>query len=87
MGHGSKHCVHCSAVPVGSGCAHLNMACAVIPHASSNAVLLVGMRRPQDWRVHLIVWQVCHDLPCCGICTLAIQTSELWPLFSCCQAM
>lgn len=75
MGHGSKHCVHCSAVPVGSGCAHLNMACAVIPHASSNAVLLVGMRRPQDWRVHLIVWQVCHDLPCCGICTMAIQTS------------
>ena len=54
------------------GCAHLNMACAVVPHAGSNAILLVGVRRPQDWRMHLIVWQVCHCLPCCRICIWAI---------------
>ncbi len=40
----------------------------MVSHASSNAVLLEGMRRPQDRRMHLLIRQVCHDLPCSGIC-------------------
>ena len=70
-------------VPVGGDCPHLNMACAVIPHAGSHAILLVGVRRAQDRCMHLVVRQVRHDLPRCGICTSATQES----LSHCCQAM
>lgn len=48
--------------------ANLYVAGPVIPHASCNAILLERVCRPQDWRMHLLVWQVCHDLPCSGIC-------------------
>ena len=85
MQPGSEHYV-AACCAYRDGYAHLDMACAVIPHAGSNAILLVRVRRPQDWRVHLIVWQIRHDLPCCGICTLAIQTSDWWLHFSCRQA-